>query len=187
MTAATSGFSSTAIVAGSWPARQRRPVSSVIVWKTHASALACIRRGDGRGVAVGHLQAQPPDRRADRGQRAEAATDLLRGHRRDPVDERERFVPDRGGRGHPGRPVADELDEPVAQRLVLVQDQVVLGREVVVDGLLGDVRGPGHVSDRHLLVAALGEQPRRGGRDPRPRLLLLTLPQPCRFHAGTIH
>ena len=47
MIAAMSGLSSAAIVAGDWPARQRRPVSSVMVWKTQASAVACTRRSSG--------------------------------------------------------------------------------------------------------------------------------------------
>jgi hypothetical protein len=48
------------------------------------------RCGDGVGVAVGHLQAQPAHGGADRGQAAEAAADLLSGHGRHPLNETDR-------------------------------------------------------------------------------------------------
>jgi hypothetical protein len=45
-------------------------------------------------------------------------------------------------------------------QLIAVGDQLFLGLEVVVDGLLGDLGLARHVADRDLLVPALGEQSR---------------------------
>jgi hypothetical protein len=42
-------------------------------------------------------------------------------------------------------------------QLIAVRDQLVLGLEVVVDGLFGDLGLAGHVADRDLLVPVLGE------------------------------
>ena len=57
-------------------------------------------------------------------------------------------------------------------------DEVLLGREVVEDRLLGDVGGARDLGDGDALEAALGEQPPRGLRDQLARLLLLALAQP---------
>ena len=56
----------------------------------------------------------------------------------------------------------DQLGEVVADLLVTIEDQALLGGEVVVDGGLGDPGGFGDIDDGDVLVAALGEQPCRG-------------------------
>src|SRR6202034_3103564 len=55
-------------------------------------------------------------------------------------------------------------------------DQVLLGRKVVVDGLLGDFGLAGHVTDGDVPIAALGNQTRGGFGDllTRPGLFELT-------------
>src|SRR5215469_15282122 len=69
---------------------------------------------------------------------------------------------------------------------VAVGDQLVLGREVVVDGLLGDLGRARHVGDRDLLVPALGEQPRGRVGDGLARAGLLALAQAGSGHGPTI-
>ena len=59
-----------------------------------------------------------------------------------------------------------------------VEEEVLLGREVVVDGVHGDVGRLGDLRDGHRHEAVLQEQPGGDVRDPLPRLALLALPEP---------
>jgi hypothetical protein len=58
-----------------------------------------------------------------------------------------------------------------------VEDEVLLGGEVVEDGLLRDVGGAGDVGDRHRVEAVLEEELHRRVGDRRARLALLALAQ----------
>ena len=58
-----------------------------------------------------------------------------------------------------------------------VQDEVLLGREVVEDRLLGDVGGARDVGDGHGVEAVLGEERHRRRGDRLARLALLALAQ----------
>ena len=60
----------------------------------------------------------------------------------------------------PGARVRISRLQLILDQLIAVGDQLVLGLEVVVDGLLGDLGLARHIADRDLLVPALGEQPR---------------------------
>ena len=75
------------------------------------------------------------------------------------------------------RPRAYGLDERGAALLPAEQDEVLLGREVVEDRLLGDVGGARHVGDGHGVEAVLDEQRHRRLRDRLARLALLALAQ----------
>ena len=77
------------------------------------------------------------------------------------------------------RALADRREQLLLERLEPPVDEVFLGREVVVDRLLGHVRRAGDLRDRHPLEPALGEQAPGGLGDQLPRLLLLALPQPA--------
>ena len=102
---------------------------------------------------------------ADHGQIAEFTAPLIGRDVPDPGDGFEDEVSD-GGRGRrAGRAEADQLAEPILDLLLPVGDQLLLGREVVVHRLLGDLGLAGHVPDRHVLVAPLGEKPGRRLRE----------------------
>ena len=77
----------------------------------------------------------------------------------------------------PAGRVADRLDERGAALLAAVQDEVLLGGEVVEDRLLGDVGGARDVGDGHRVEAARDEQRHRRLRDRLARLALLALAQ----------
>src|SRR5947209_6777949 len=62
-------------------------------------------------------------------------------------------------------------------RRYLVEEQVLFGREVVVDRLLGDVRRGCNLGDRHVVEAAFGEQLHGPVGDLLPRAELLRLAQ----------
>jgi hypothetical protein len=66
-------------------------------------------------------------------------------------------------------PGADQPGQLILDELVAVGDQLFLGLEVVVDGLLGDLGLAGHVADRYLFIPVLGEQPRSSNSDPTKR------------------
>ena len=55
----------------------------------------------------------------------------------------------------PGARVRISRRELVLDLLIAVGDQLVLGREVVVDGLFGDLGFTRNIADRDLLIAAL--------------------------------
>ena len=95
------------------------------------------------------------------------ALDELERRRAEGLDDRRRL------RGR----VADRLDERGAALLAAVQDEVLLGREVVEDRLLGDVGGARDVGDGHGVEAVLDEQRHRRLRDRLARLALLALAQ----------
>src|SRR5262249_10333332 len=73
-------------------------------------------------------------------------------------------VPDGGNQGR--RP-----------RRHLVEEEVLFGRKVVVDGLFGDVRRDGHLSYGDSVEPALGEELHRAIRDLPPGSQLLGLAQ----------
>ena len=105
------------------------------------------------------------------------AHDRLDGVVLDALDELERRraegLDDRRPRGT--RP--DRLDEGGPALLAAVQDEVLLGGEVVEDRLLRDVGGAGDVGDGHGVEPMLDEQRHRGLRDRLARLALLALAQ----------
>src|SRR5580704_11221007 len=140
--------------------------------------------GQGSGQAVGQLQLQPVDGRANGRQVAEFAPPELRRDVADIGDGGEDEVADGSGRGDAGRPGADQLAQPVLDLSLAVGDQVFLGRKVVVDGLLGDLGSARHVGDGDLLIAALGEQAGGSVSDVPPGPLLLALAQSGAAHAS---
>ena len=93
-------------------------------------------------------------------------------------------------------PIVDAMpNEPEANKLfrmvmkykgsdlhLKVGDQLLLGREGVVDGLLRDLCRARHVGDGDVLVAALGEQAGSGSRDVPSGPLLLDLAQSAVGH-----
>ncbi len=70
-------------------------------------------------------------------------------------------------------PAADRVEQPRAEDLQPEVEQVFLGREVVEDGRLSDLRLAGDLGNGHAVETAVGEQPPRGIGDQLPRLLLL--------------
>ncbi len=68
---------------------------------------------------------------------------------------------------------ANRLEQLVLERLEPRVEEVLLRREVVEDGLLGDVGLPCDLGDGDAFEAALGEEPARRLRDQLARLLLL--------------
>src|ERR1700722_6531023 len=133
--------------------------------------------GQGHGLAVGQLQHQPVNRRADRRQVAELATPDLRWDAADSGDGFEDEAADRSGRGNAGRASTDQVAQPVLNLLLAISDQLLLGWEVVVDRLLGDLGLARHIADRDTFVAALGEQAGRGVGDEPARARLLKVAQ----------
>ena len=71
------------------------------------------------------------------------------------------------------KPVGGRPGELAYHRVGLVEDQVLLAREVVGDRHLGHPGGLGDLRDRDLAEAALGEQPGSDGRDRGPGLQLV--------------
>jgi hypothetical protein len=78
----------------------------------------------------------------------------------------------------PGRPVAHGGEQFGLERLHALEDEILLGREVVEHGGLGHLGRAGHRGDRDRVEAALGEQPGGRLRDQLPGAQLLALPQP---------
>jgi hypothetical protein len=74
--------------------------------------------------------------------------------------------------------VGDGGGERVLDLRRTVEDEILLGRKVVVHGLLGDVGDAGDVGDCDGLEASLGEEAGRGSGDPLGGLALLALSQP---------
>ena len=83
----------------------------------------------------------------------------------------------RGGHRIARLAVANRLDEGCLTLVDLVEEQVLLGREVVEDGLLRDTCRRGDLGDGNVIEAALHEHSHRGVRDQLPRLELLGLAQ----------
>src|SRR6202023_2376863 len=122
--------------------------------------------------------------RADGCQVAELATPLRRRDIADPGGKTEDIAADRGSRADAGRPGADQVAQPFLNLLVAIGNQLLLGREVVVDGLLGHLGLARHVSDGDMLITVLREKPGRGIRDMPASPLLLELAQPDAGHAS---
>src|SRR5262249_16470676 len=80
-------------------------------------------------------------------------------------------------RRHALGPPADCLEKPLFEELHPGEEQVLLGREVVEDGHLGDVAAPGALGHGDRIEAAGGEQARRCLEDQLPCLLLLAFAQ----------
>lgn len=87
------------------------------------------------------------------------------------------FAQDGAGGGFAGAAAADVAGGPADDVLAPVEEQVLLGREVVVHRVDGDVGGPGDLRDRHAVEAAFQEQARGHVGDALPALALLALPQ----------
>src|SRR6185437_9562811 len=102
------------------------------------------RGGQGGGQAVDHLQRQPVDGRANGGQVAELTAPLARWDAANPGDRLEDEFADRCGRGDAWRSRADQLDELLPDLLVAIGDELLLGRKIVIDRLLGNLGIPGH-------------------------------------------
>ena len=85
-----------------------------------------------------------------------------------------------------GRAGADQVAQPILNLLLAVGDQLFLGREVVVDRLLGDLGLARHVADRDMFVAALGEQAGRGVGDEPAGARLLELAQSGSGHLNSL-
>jgi len=133
--------------------------------------------GHGVGQAVGHLEAETSDFGADRGQIAQAASGLVGQGGADLIEARQRRASESRCRAGAMRPGPDELREGFKELLLSVEDQALLGREVVVDSLFGHLRGLRHVEDGHMLVAPLSEKGRRSFCDELAGLTLLALTQ----------
>ena len=84
--------------------------------------------------------------------------------------------------GLAGRTAADRLDERRLALRHLVEEEILLRREVVVDRLLGDAGRCRDLGDGHPVEAALGEEPHRPVGDLLPRVQLLRLAQ---SHSGS--
>ena len=74
-----------------------------------------------------------------------------------------------------GRAIGDGGDELGDALLAAGEGEVLLGREVVEDRLLGDVGGGRDLGDGDGVKAALGEEPAGGGGDRLARGALLAL------------
>jgi hypothetical protein len=82
------------------------------------------------------------------------------------------------------RPGPDQLAHPLLDLLIAIGDQLLLGRKVVVDGLLGDLGLARHVSHGDILIAALSEQASGGIGDELTGACPLALAQPGASHVG---
>ena len=121
------------------------PVSSAITGvSTAASRSQPMNSRSRRACAAGH---EPRDRHDPR-----ILAEL------DAGDELFRLPAERLHERGAGRAGADRVDERVAAVLALVEDEVLLGREVVEDRLLGDVGRARDVGDGHGVVAVLGNR-----------------------------
>jgi hypothetical protein len=108
------------------------------------------------------------DGRADGRQVAEFAAPLIRRDGPDPGGGLQDVVADGGRRGDAGRPGPDQVIQPVLYLLLAVGDQLLLGPEVVVDGLLSIFTSLGKGAFRTAHVG-LNRQPRPEiGQRPRP-------------------
>ena len=133
------------------------------------------------GVERGRLllpaQEEPVAQRAALRDEPRHADDRLDRVVLDALDERERRRAEGLDDRRPRGARADRLDERGAALLAAVQDEVLLGGEVVEDRLLRDVGGAGHVGDGHRVEPARDEQRHRRLRDRLARLALLALAQ----------
>src|SRR6476469_9973778 len=84
---------------------------------------------------------------------------------------------ERGERRLAGRALADRPKQLVLEGLKPPVDEILLGREVVEDRLLGHLGGARDLGHRDALEAALAEQATRRLGDEPARLLLLALAQ----------
>jgi hypothetical protein len=100
------------------------------------------------------------DGRADLGQVAELAPPLLGGNAAYPLHKVQHELPDGCRWRGPGCSCPDQPAEPILDLLIEIRDQPLLGLEVVVDGLSGDLGLARDIADRDLLKAALGKQTR---------------------------
>ena len=134
--------------------------------------------------ALAEFQQSGPQRRAVRDDPPERADPGVQPDRRVPVgDACQQVGPDGVHGGAAGRPPPDHLGK-VGDHLVLpVEEQVLLGREVVEDRVGRDPGGPGHLDHRDLLEAALGEQAHGGVGQELPGLLLLEF---AKSHGGIL-
>ncbi len=115
------------------------------------------------------------DHPRDRAQLLERRRPVVPRPRREHTARREEEAREGVHDGRVRRALADRAEELLLERLEARVEEVLLRREVVEDGLLGDLRRARDLRDRHALEAPLGEElPRRGG-DVLARLLLLPL------------
>jgi hypothetical protein len=114
---------------------------------------------------------------ADGRQVAELTTPDLWRDAANPGDGLQDELADGSRRSNGGRPGADQVTQPILDLLLAIGDQLLLGPEVVVDRLLGDLGLAGHVTDGDMLIAALGEQARCGIGDEPAGARLLELAQ----------
>ena len=70
--------------------------------------------------------------------------------------------------------------------LLAIGDQLLLGRKVVVDRLLGDVSLARHVADYDIFVPSFGEEPGRGVGDALTRARLLAFTQSGAGHRTSL-
>src|SRR5579884_962615 len=75
------------------------------------------------------------------------------------------------------RSVADEREQGRSDLVLAIEQHLLLGREVVEDGLAGDAGGAGDVVDGHRGEAAVAEQVRRRLGDRLAGAALLALAQ----------
>src|SRR5271165_1272117 len=79
------------------------------------------------------------DGRADGGEEAELAVPLFGGNAADSLHGVEHEFTDGCGRGGPGCSRPYQPAQLILDELIAVSDQLFLGLEIVVDGLLGDL------------------------------------------------
>jgi hypothetical protein len=131
--------------------------------------------GQRAGVAGQDLSLPRLERRAldDRARQRREPLARLRVRAAEQAALGEQEAPERRQRGLARRAVADGLQQLVLEGAEPPVDEVLLTREVVEDGLLGDVGGARDLGHGHALEPALGEEPPCGLGDLLERALLL--------------
>ncbi len=185
------GRSWSAIWSWLWPSRVRRPASVMMIWNTPASAIPRSFAISGAAASVSAMAAaRALAWRSDISSASRWTVGLIAARKpsspRDPLHGVEHELADGGGRGGSGCPGADQPGQLILDLLIAVNDQLFLGLEVVVDGLLGDLGLARHIADRDLLIPALGEQPRGRVGDDLARAGLLAFAQAEVGHVPSI-
>ena len=193
------GRSWSAIWSWLWPWRVRRPASVRMIWNTPASAIPRSLAISGATASVSAMAvATALACRSDASSESRWTVGLIAarkpssprhcpaGMRRNPLYGVEHELADGCGWRGSGFPRADPPAQLLLDLLIAVGDQLFLGLEVVVDGLLGDLGRARHIGDRDLLVTALGEQPRGCVGDGAASAGLLALAQAGGRHVLSI-
>jgi len=115
------------------------------------------------------------DGRTDDGQVAQLAAPELGRNAGDAIHGGEHEVPEGGRCADSGGTDSNQTDHVVLDLPITVDDQLLLGLNVVVHRLLGDLSVAGDVADRDALVPPLGEQPGRDIGDEPTRAHFLEL------------